>query len=105
MFDVVVLRAVSLVGLLVWLGGLLTLGIAQFQQWTWAIGGLLAVLLVVRALLGPRPRRLGVRLTTVLGMLALAFATPRWIAPRTAMIVTLAAGVGLIWLEAADTDR
>lgn len=98
------LRAVSLVGLLVWLGGLLTIGLARFQPWTWAIGGSLVALLVVRALLGPRPRRLGVRLVTVLGMLALAVATPRWIAPRTAIIVTIAAGVGLIWLEAADND-
>ena len=105
MFRVVVLRAVSLVGLLVWLGGLVTIGIAQFQPWTWTIGGLLVVLLVVRALLGPRPRRLGARMITVLGMLALAVVTPRWIAPQAAVIATLAAGVGLIWLEAVDKDK
>jgi hypothetical protein len=114
---VVVLRAVSLLGLALWVGGLATIGlilapaintdldagaVAHFERWTWGVGALLVVVLIARALLGPRPRWLGWRVGTVLVMLALSIGSPRWIAPRTAMFLTLAAGVGLIWAEAAD---
>lgn len=99
------LRAVSLVGLAVWLGGLATIGFESFRPWAWTIGGGLILLLVARALLGPRPRRLGIRVATVLGMLAMTFAAPRWISPGVAVVITLAAGIGLLLLEAIDGER
>ena len=99
------LRAVSLIGLALWMGGLAAIGFAGFRPWTWMIGGGLILLLFVRALLGPRPRRLAIRVSTLFVMLALMFAAPRWIAPRTAMLIAIAAGAGLIWFEAVDGER
>jgi uncharacterized membrane protein len=108
----VVLRVASLVVLSIWVGGLAVLGFvaapaifatlqahdpaggrtlaglvfgdvfARFQSWTWILGGLLILILGARALLGPRPRRLGWRLWTVTGMLALGLVTAFVIAPR-----------------------
>lgn len=54
----------------------------RFQHWTWVLGALLALLLVVRALIGPRPRRLALRLWAVAGMVALSLTTAFVIAPR-----------------------
>jgi hypothetical protein len=108
----VVFRVASLLVLALWVGGLAVLGfvaaptifatldahdaaagralgglvfgavIERFQHWTWALGALLIVLLGLRALLGPRPRRLAWRLWAVAGMLALSLATAFVIAPR-----------------------
>jgi uncharacterized membrane protein len=108
----VVLRVASLVVLSLWIGGLAVLGFvaaptifsaletqdpaggralaglvfgavfARFQTWAWVLGGLLILLLGARALLGPRPRRLGWRLWTIAGMLALSLYTAFGLAPR-----------------------
>lgn len=107
----------------------------RFQQLTWILGGLLVVMLVVRAALGPRPRRLGIRMWTVAGMLAMSLVTGLVLAPRITAIrdatagtianlpdtdprktevgrlhaisnalalLTLVAGIGLIWTEMKD---
>jgi uncharacterized membrane protein len=162
----VVLRVASLVVLSIWVGGLTVLGFVaapaifavlqahdpsggralaglvfgavfeRFQSWTWILGGLLILMLGARALLGPRPRRLGWRLWTVAGMMALGLVTALAIAPRIdrirqgspgavadlpdtdprkaefgrlhglsniIMLITLAGGVGLMWIETTDT--
>jgi len=108
----VVLRVASLVVLSLWIGGLAVLGFvaapmifatleaqdpaggralaglvfgavfARFQDWAWVLGGVLILLLGARALLGPRPRRLGWRLWTIAGMLALSLYTAFSLAPR-----------------------
>lgn len=107
-----VLRFVSLVILAVWIGGLAVLGIVaapsvfaileahdpvggrtlaglvfgavfmRFQPVTWALGGLLVVIFAVRALLGPRPGKLAVRIWTVLAMVAVSVGTTFLIIPR-----------------------
>jgi uncharacterized membrane protein len=162
----VVLRVASLLALSIWVGGLAVLGFvvaplvfstleahdpaggralaglvfgavfARFQDWAWVLGAALIMLLGARALLGPRPRRLGWRLWTVAGMLGLSLYTAFAIAPRidrirrdtggsvaslsdtdprkqefgrlhglsnVFMLVTLAGGVGLLWIETTDT--
>jgi len=118
----VVLRVASLVVLSLWIGGLAVLGFvaapvifrtleaqdaaggralaglvfgavfARFQDWAWVLGAALIMLLATRALLGPRPRRLGWRLLTVVGMLALSLYTAFGIAPRIDRIRTDTAG-------------
>ncbi len=162
----IVFRVAALVILAMWVGGLAVLGLvaapaifatlsaqdpaagrtlaamvfgavfARFQYVALALGALLAAVLLVRALLGPRPRRLAWRLWTVAGMVALGAASAFVIAPRIdrirndtpgtvaalpdtdprkaefgrlhglssmVMLVTIAAGVGLIWMEAKET--
>jgi hypothetical protein len=162
---VAVLRFLSLITLSVWIGGLAVLAIVapvlfvtlegqdpvagrelagaafgaafrHFQSAAWLCGGLLLALLGARAALGPRPRRLAVRLWVVLGMLAVSVATTVAIIPRidrlraqTAgpiaalpaedsrrasfnrlhglsnglMLLTLGAGLALLWFETTDT--
>jgi hypothetical protein len=108
----VVLRVASLLVLSIWVGGLAVLGFvaapvifatlqahdpsggraiagmvfgavfARFQFWAWILGGLLILLLGARALLGPRPRRLGWRLWTVAAMIGLGLFTGMVLAPR-----------------------
>lgn len=107
-----VLRFVSVVLLAIWVGGLTALGtigapaifatldahdpaggrtlagavfgavFSRFQHVTWAIGGLLLAVLGVRAALGPRPRRLGLRMWTIAGMLAMSAVTVFVLTPR-----------------------
>ena len=93
------LRFLSCAALSAWIGGLAALGaivaptifstlqsrdangrelagtvfgaiLQNFQHVAVICGGLLIVLLVVRAMLGPRPARLALRVVTVLGMLS-----------------------------------
>jgi hypothetical protein len=108
----VVLRFLSLAVLAIWIGGLAVLGtmaapvifavleshapatgaplagelfgalFRRFQLVALGLGGLLMALLGLRAALGPRPRRLALRLWTVAAMLAMSLATTFWIAPR-----------------------
>jgi hypothetical protein len=159
------LRFLSLAVLAIWIGGLTALGttaartifsviesrdpaggrelagvvfgeiLRGFQEVAWICGGLLIVALVVRAMLGPRPARLGLRILTVVGMLAISVGTTRVIMPGIdrirsetrgpiaalqesdprrrefnrlhglatgLMMLTLVAGLGLLWFEARD---
>lgn len=107
----------------------------RFQHVSWGLGLAMILVLVVRAGLGPRPRRLGIRLWTLVGMLVVSIATAIVIAPRinrlrdatpgpiaslpdtdarkiefgrlhglsnALMLLTIAAGVGLVWAEVKD---
>jgi multisubunit Na+/H+ antiporter MnhG subunit len=106
------LRIASLLVVALWVGGLAALGfvaapeifstlekaspaagrglagevfgavLTRFQHWAWFLGALLIALLITRALLGPRPRRLALRVWGVLAMLALSIVTALVLAPR-----------------------
>jgi len=106
------LRFASLLVLGVWVGGLAVLGgvaapalfrvleardpstgpelagvifgaiFQRFQHLAWILGGLLVLLLAIRAALGPRPRRLGARLWAVAAMLAMSLVSALVLAPR-----------------------
>jgi len=160
------LRFIALAILGVWIGGLVVLGaiaaptlfavleahdpaagrtlaatvfgaiFQRFQPVTWLLGGLLIAALGARAALGPRPRRVGLRIWVVIGMLAVSVGTTLLIVPRIdrirhetpsavanlseddprkvefnrlhglsngLMLVTLVAGLGLLWFEVTDT--
>lgn len=161
-----VLRFLSLTTLAIWVGGLGILGglaapvmfatlqerdpvggreaagvvfgvIFQNFQWvSWICGGILLALFGVRAALGPRPRRLSIRVWTLVAMLAISIGTSMFVVPRIdqirtgatvtitslpaddprrvefgrlhaishgLMLLTLAGGLLLLWLEARDT--
>ena len=161
-----VLRFLSLTTLAVWVGGLGILGgiaapvmfatlqesdpvggreaagvlfgviFQYFQAASWVCGGILLALLGVRAALGPRPRRLSIRIWTLIAMLAISIGTSMFVVPRIEglrasaagtitslpaddpkrvefgrlhglsnglMLLTLAGGLLLLWLEARDT--
>src|SRR5262245_12678216 len=106
------LRVASLVILALWVGGLAVLGFVaapaifatleahdpatgralagavfgavlwRFHYWMWALGVGLLVLFLVRSLLGPRPRRLAIRMGVVGLMLILGAVTSYYISPR-----------------------
>jgi len=106
------LRFLSFAALAIWIGGLAVLGLVaapaifaalgahdpatgrelggivfgavfgRFQRVVWVIGGLLLVVLGARAALGPRPRRLGLRMWTVALMLAAGLVSSLVLAPR-----------------------
>jgi Domain of unknown function (DUF4149) len=159
------LRFVSLLILALWVGGLAALGgvaapalfdalgardpagggtagwlfglvFRRFQHVSWWLGGLLILLLGARAALGPRPRRLAVRVWVVAIMLTMSLTSALVLAPRIEairtqasgavhalpdgdarktefgrlhgianilMLITLAAGAGLMWAELRDT--
>jgi uncharacterized membrane protein len=106
------LRFLSLTALAIWIGGLAVLGLiaapaifaalgahdpatgrelggmvfgavfGRFQPVTWVLAGVLLVALGARAALGPRPRRLGLRMWTVALMLAAGLVSSLVVAPR-----------------------
>ena len=106
------LRFASVLVLAIWVGGLATLGglaapeiftvlerhdpargrvlagevfgavFQRFQRTTWVLGAVLLVLYGSRALLGPRPRRLGLRVWMATGLLAMSLVGGLVIAPR-----------------------
>ena len=106
------LRFASVLVLAIWVGGLATLGslaapeiftvlerhdpargrvlagevfgavFQRFQRATWLLGALLIALSGLRALLGPRPRQLGLRVWAAIGLLAMSLAGGLFIAPR-----------------------
>jgi hypothetical protein len=112
------LRFVALVALAVWVGGLAAVGglgapamfdalasedptgalagrvfgavYTRLQYLAWALGVLVLASLGARAAIGPRPRRFGLRMWAVAGMLAASLAGVFLIAPR---IETLRAAV------------
>jgi uncharacterized membrane protein len=107
-----VLRFASVVLLAIWVGGLAALGavgapvifatleahdpsggrtlagavfgavFSRFQHVSWGIAALLLAVLGIRAALGPRPRRFGLRMWTIAGMLALSVTTELVLTPR-----------------------
>lgn len=158
------LRFASLLVLALWVGGLATLAtlgptiftalesldpdsgrvyagqvfgtvLQRFQHIAWGLGGALLALYGLRAALGPRPRRLSLRMWTATAMLATSLAGGLLIGPRidairrqvpgpiaglvdghpskvefgrlhglsnALMLISLLAGVGLIWVESRD---
>ena len=116
------LRVASLVVLALWVGGLAVLGFVaapaifsvleahdatggralagavfgavlwRFHYWIWALGVGLLVLYAIRSLLGPRPRRLAIRIGVVALMLGLGSVTAYYISPRIDEIRTAANG-------------
>jgi hypothetical protein len=56
--------------------------LARFHRLSWILGALLVGLLGLRAVLGPRPRRFGLRTWTAAAMLAMSLVAGLWIAPR-----------------------
>lgn len=159
------LRFATLLVLAVWIGGLVVLGaiaapaifaileaqdpgagrmtaglvfggiFQHFQYLAWGLGGTLLLLFGARAALGPRPRRMALRVWTVVAMLGLSVVTAEIIAPRInrvrdsvvgpiaalddadprkvefgrlhgasngLMLVTVIAGLGLLWAETRD---
>jgi len=112
------LRVASLVVVAMWTGGLAVLGFvaapeifstleaaepangrvlagqvfgavfARFQHWAWILGTILIGLFIARALLGPRPRKLGLRVLAVAIMISLGAATAFAITPRIDTIRT-----------------
>lgn len=102
----VVLRVGSLAVVALWMGGLAALALVaapaefleRFRHISWALGGAMLALLAVRALLGPRPRRLAVQVWLVVAMLlASAF-----VLTHGAMVLTLGAGLAVFWIETKD---
>jgi hypothetical protein len=106
------LRFASLVVLALWVGGLATLGLlaapaifdvleahdpatgrtlaaqvfgtvfGRFQRAAWVLGALLLALNAARALLGPRPRRMALRVWAVMAMVGMSLVGALVIAPR-----------------------
>jgi hypothetical protein len=54
----------------------------RFQRWSWVAGLLVLVSLGIRAALGPRPRRFGLRVWVGAGMLAASVSSVLFITPR-----------------------
>ena len=107
-----VLRYLTVVALALWVGGLAALGgvgaptlfsalegrdgtagretagwlfgilFDRFQQVSWVLAAVILILLGIRAALGPRPRRFGIRVWLVSLMAAMSLATSFLIAPR-----------------------
>jgi len=116
------LRFASVLVLAIWVGGLATLGslaapeifrvlerhdpahgralagevfgavFQRFQRAAWVLGALLLALYGLRALLGPRPRRLGLRVWTATALLAMSLVGGLVLAPRIDAIRRATAG-------------
>jgi hypothetical protein len=127
------LRYVAVVAAAVWVGGLAGLGLAapklfaileardpadgrqlaallfgglfgQFQYVTWALGTIVIVSLALRAALGPRPRRLAIRIWITLAMLAVSVGTMFVIVPRIDRIRSSVTG-SIASLPEADSRK
>ena len=101
-----VLRVASLAIVALWIGGLTALSFVKappefferFQQVAWSYGGLLIALLILRSLLGPRPRHLSIQVGLVAAMLvANVFPSSTGLTA-----VTVGVGLALFWIEARD---
>lgn len=101
-----VLRVASLAIVALWIGGLAALAIVaaapelfeRFRQVAWWLGGGTIALLVIRMLLGPRPRRLSIQVGLVAAMLAANY----FLSSPAVVAVTIAAGLAVFWIEARD---
>ena len=101
-----VLRVASLAIVGLWFGGLTALGILaappelseRFRQVAWWYGGAQIALLLLRTLLGPRPRLLSIQLGLVAAMLA-ANVFP---SSPALTAVTVVVGLTVFWIEARD---
>jgi hypothetical protein len=132
--EAMLLRFASLLILVVWIGGLATLGflaapaifavleardpeagrtlaaltfgavLSRFNRFSWILGGVLLGVLGLRAALGPRPRRLGIRMWSTGAMLAASLTVGLWIAPRIEAIRASSNGP-IANLPAADPTR
>jgi len=119
---VTLLRFVAIAVLALWVGGLAALGgivapvlfevlearmalegrelagqvfgviFQRFQHASWVFGGLLLASLGARAALGPRPRQWGLRMWTVIAMVAVSVAGVLFVAPRIDAIRTSVSG-------------
>lgn len=128
------LRFASLLILALWIGGLATLGfvgapaifealgrhdpangrtiaaivfgavLSRFHRISWILGVVLLGVLGLRAALGPRPRRLGLRMWAAAAMLAMSLTAGLWIAPRIETIRATTAGP-IATLPDGDTTR
>jgi hypothetical protein len=128
------LRFASLLTLAVWVGGLAALGgvgapaifaalesrdpvggrilagelfgeiFVRFQHLAWILGGVLVLLLIVRRVLGPRPRPFAVRLSAASGMLGLSLLSGLVLAPRIDAIRLETTGA-IAALDADDPHR
>jgi hypothetical protein len=56
--------------------------LSRFQQLSWILGGLLVIVMAVRAALGPRPRKLAIRLWLLAAMIAASVVTAVVVSPR-----------------------
>ena len=85
----------------------------RFQQISWGLAGVVLISLFTRAALGPRPRRLAVRVWTVVSMVLVSVGAevlaarkdqfPHWHALSTALVgIIIVAGLGLLWAETHD---
>jgi len=101
-----VLRVASLAIVALWSGGLTALALVaapadlleRFRYVSWFSAAGLVALLMVRTLLGPRPRRLSIQV----GLVATMLAANVFPASLMLMAVTVVAGLGVFWIEARD---
>ena len=101
-----VLRVASLAIVALWIGGLTALSFLaappeffeRFRHVAWWYAAGLIALLVLRALLGPRPRRLAIQMGLVGTLLAVN------LLPSSPLLtpVTVAIGLALFWIEARE---
>jgi Domain of unknown function (DUF4149) len=78
--------------------------VAKFQRLSWMLGGASMLLLGVRAFIGPRPRRLALRMWALAALVALNVATSLYLTPKMAAIRDAAGGV-VSQLPDADPQR
>ena len=134
MFGMLALRYVYVLALVIWLGGMVTLGaivapatfqilqasapetgralagdlfgqiLARFHYVAYAAGGLLVISIVAMAVLGPRPRAFAVRLAVIAAMLLVALYSGLIVLP-TVDAIQLEAGSLPSLLPATDPRR
>lgn len=100
------LRVASLAIVALWFGGLMALGLlaappelfARFRQVAWWYGGTLIALLLMRALLGPRPLRLSIQL----GLVAIMLVSNYFPSSPALTAVTVVVGLTVFYIEARD---
>ena len=100
------LRLASLAIVSLWFGGLMALGLlaappelfARFRQLAWWYGGVLVALLLLRALLGPRPLKLSIQL----GLVALMLGANKFPSSPSLTALTVVLGLTVFWIEARD---